>query len=169
MGGDGIYEHPTDGRLDLRLTWREPNPRREQTAQLIQAQLRDAGIDVQLDPAPDFNGINQGDFDVALFGYSGIVTPLIYADIYGTDTAGNVGLYSNPEVDALFERAGQELDPEARIDLLHEIDEILWEDLPVLPLFQVPELVAHTESVDGVEFNGYQGYTTNAHRWARTG
>ncbi len=166
---EGIYEHPTDGRLSVRLTWREPNARREQTAQLMQAQLQEAGIELEFTPAPDFTSINQGDFDIALFGYSGFLSPLIYTDIYGTDTDGNVGLYSNAEVDALFEQANQELDPEARVAMLHEIDQILWEDLPILPLFQVPELIAFDESVQNVEYNGYQGLTASAHRWTVAG
>ena len=165
-GGDGIYEHPTDGRLSLRLTWRDPNPRREQTAQLMQAQLQEAGIELELTPAPDFTSIDEGDFDIALFGNAGVVTPLLFADFYGTGTFNNEGSYSNAEVDALFERASQELDPAARVELLHEIDRILWEELPVLTLFQVPELIAYDESVENVEFNGYQGFTANAHRWA---
>ena len=32
---------PTAGRLGLRITWRDPNERRQSTAQLIQAQIGD--------------------------------------------------------------------------------------------------------------------------------
>ncbi|MGH9138540.1 MAG: ABC transporter family substrate-binding protein [Acidimicrobiales bacterium] len=168
-GAGGVYEHPADGRLSLRITWREPNPRREQTAQLVQASLAEAGIAVETAPAPDFAFLGEGNFDIALFGYTNFTVPSIYTNIYGTDGEGNVGRYSNPEVDTLFAEADQELDSAVRAGLLDRIDEILWEDLPVIPLFQVPEVLAFDSAVLNVEHNGYQGFTTNANEWAVSG
>ena len=54
LGADGVYAHPEKGRLSLRITWRDPNERRQSTAQLIQAQTKEAGIEINFAPQPDF-------------------------------------------------------------------------------------------------------------------
>ena len=70
-GADGVYEHPERGRLSMRITWRDPNERRQSTAQLIQAQLAEAGIEIVFAPQPDFEFLDAGNFDLALFGWTG--------------------------------------------------------------------------------------------------
>jgi peptide/nickel transport system substrate-binding protein len=169
LGGDGVYTHPTDGRLSVRFAWRDPNPRRSETAQLVQASLAEAGIELQLTPQPDFTFLGQGDFDIVIFGWTSITVPSGHTDIFASDGGSNNGRYANEEVDALFTDADQELDEDARSDLLNQIDEILWEDLPVLPLFQVPEFLAFSDSVTGVEHNGYDGFMYNAAEWSIAG
>ena len=165
LGADGIYEHPTDGRLSVRFAWRDPNPRREQTAQLVQSSLTEAGIEIQLDPRPDFTFLGQSDFDIVVFGWTSIAVASGHTDIFASEGGSNNGHYSNEEVDALFVQADQELDPAVRADLLTQIDEILWEELPVLPLFQVPEFLAFDDTIVNVEHNGYEGFTYNSNQW----
>ncbi len=165
LGSDGIYAHPTDGPLNVRLEYRTPNPRREQTAALVQAQLAEAGIGLTIDPKPDFTFLGTGDFDIALFGWTSITVVSGHTDIFSTTGGSNNGQYSNPEVDELFNQADAELDEETRAELLNEVDTILWDDLPVIPLFQVPEFLAWNERVGNVEHNGYNGFMYNAPRW----
>jgi peptide/nickel transport system substrate-binding protein len=165
LGEDGIYSHPTDGRLSLRFVWRQPNPRREQSFALAQASLAEAGIELVPAPRDDFTFLDAGEYDVTIFGWTNILVPSGFTDQFKTDGAVNYGSYSNPDVDALFVQADGELDPEIRAELLNEIDVILWEDLPVLPLFQVPEFLAWDTSVQNVEMNGYDGFFYNAHTW----
>jgi peptide/nickel transport system substrate-binding protein len=50
---------------------------------------------------------------------------------YGAE---NWGGYSNPQVDALIEEAGRELDRGRRLDLLHRAQRLALEDMPILPL-----------------------------------
>jgi peptide/nickel transport system substrate-binding protein len=135
----------------------------------MQAHLREIGVELDLAPAADFTPVDEGDFDLALFGFTGLVVPSVYSDVYRSDGFSNEGRYSNPEVDALLDQADHELDPDKRTQLIGEVDDLLWQDLPVIPLFQIPELVAYDESVQHVEYNGYQGFTTRADRWVRTG
>ena len=47
--GDGIYEHPEDGALTLRVGTTGGNRLREIQQELIQAQMADAGIDIVID------------------------------------------------------------------------------------------------------------------------
>ncbi len=51
-GADGIYEHPTDGRLSLRVGTTGGNQLRELQQQLIQAQMAEAGIEIVIENLP---------------------------------------------------------------------------------------------------------------------
>ena len=52
LNGDGIYEHPERGPLSLRVGTTGGNALRELQQQVIQAQLKDAGIDIVIDNVP---------------------------------------------------------------------------------------------------------------------
>jgi len=164
-GPDGIYAKGGQ-KLSLRITWRDPNPRRQQTAQLVQAQLKEAGIDIQLAPQPDFTFLDAGNFDIALFGWTGGTVLSSTTSIYVSDGGQNQAGLKIPKVDELYEKANVELDPEKRTDLMNQIDEVLWEEMPTIPLFQVPELLAYRDTVVGPKYNGFQGPTWNAHQWS---
>jgi peptide/nickel transport system substrate-binding protein len=49
LNGDGIFEHPEDGVLTLRVGTTGGNRLREIQQELIQAQMKDAGIDIVID------------------------------------------------------------------------------------------------------------------------
>lgn len=51
-GADGIYEHPDDGRLTLRVGTTGGNALRELQQQIIQAQMKEAGIEITIDNVP---------------------------------------------------------------------------------------------------------------------
>ena len=58
--------------------------------------------------------------------------------IFSSDSDSNFGKYANPEFDAGIKEAAAILDEGERADKLNELDELLWEDLPNIPLFQKP-------------------------------
>lgn len=59
--------------------------------------------------------------------------PENFADVlFHSDSAQNEGHYSNPELDALLERARVERDPDKRIELYQQAEEMIVEDAPVL-------------------------------------
>jgi peptide/nickel transport system substrate-binding protein len=165
LGSDGIF---TKGgkQLKVRITWRDPNPRREQTAQLVQQQLKQVGILIELAPQPNFNFLDEGNFDIALFGWTGGTELSANTSIYVPDGGQNFGDYKNPKVQELFDEANIDLDAKSRAKTMNEIDEILWEDMATLPLFQVPEFLAWRDVVIGPVYNGYQGPTWNMNRWS---
>lgn len=57
-GPDGIYEHPTDGRLTLRVGTTGGNALRELQQQIIQAQMKAAGIEITIDNVPGSDYFN---------------------------------------------------------------------------------------------------------------
>ena len=52
LGSDGIYEHPDDGKLTLRVGTTGGNALRELQQQIIQAQMGTAGIEIVIDNVP---------------------------------------------------------------------------------------------------------------------
>ena len=164
-GSDGIYAK-NGAKLTLRLMYRDPNARRKQTAELVQAQLKEAGIDVQPTARPDFVFLDSGDFDIALFGWTGGTVLSSTTSIYVPDGGQNYTGVKNPKVRELFDQANVELDEAKRHDLMNQIDEALWEDMATVPLFQVPEVLAFRDVVKGPQYNGYQGPTWNADKWS---
>jgi len=135
LGADGVY-----ARGDERASFRMPNP--GDIGALLQAQLRDAGVEVRMEGPQD--ALQKGDFDLALT--SRPTGPTEVAAQFSTGAGFNHGRYSNPAVDDLIRQADAELDPARRLALHHRIEEILWDDMPTLPLQQALGVVFHRDT-----------------------
>ena len=161
------------GPIQVRIGWRKDPAsltlRRVETIARIRASCAAAGFDVIDAGTPDFfvRGLPDGNFDLALFGWTG--SPLVHqtAERYVTGGPLNAGGYSSTAVDAAFGRLLQEIDPDRRTALLRQIDTLLWTDLQSVPLFALPALVATGPTVRGVRFNPSRpGLTWNAFDWS---
>ena len=170
MGDDGIYADADGNRLSIRLGRRDPNPRRQSTNELFIEQCKAAGVELTDDAAENFNAerLPAGDYDIALFAW--VATPFLSSNtsLYVPGGPQNWNNYANPEIQTLFDQANAEFDDAARAELMDQIDQILWDDMATLPLFQFQEMVAYSDSVSGVVFNGPLGVTWNANEWAVT-
>jgi peptide/nickel transport system substrate-binding protein len=165
--GDGIREK--DGtKLSFRIGRRDPNERRQTTIQLAKTQCAQAGMEIIEDAAENFNSerLPASDYDIALFAWVG--TPLLSSNqsIYSTGAGQNWNSYTNTEVDDLFVQGNAEFDHDARIDLYNQIDQLLWDDLITIPLFQFPDFQANREDIQNVIYNGAYGPTWNANEWS---
>jgi oligopeptide transport system substrate-binding protein len=72
--------------------------------------------------------------------------------LYGTGAGSNDGDYSNPEVDQLLDEGLAETDIDAANAKFQQVQEILFEDLPAIPLWYATVNGAWSESVENVEF-----------------
>ncbi|WP_205649334.1 ABC transporter substrate-binding protein [Agromyces sp. LHK192] len=72
--------------------------------------------------------------------------------IFGTGAGSNDGDYSNPEFDALLNEGAAATEVEAGIEKFQQAQEILFQDLPAIPLWYTNGMGAWGESVDNVEF-----------------
>ena len=170
LGSDGVYVDADGERLSLRLGRRDPNPRRQSTNELFAEQCKEAGIELTDDAAENFNAerLPASDYDIALFAW--VATPLLSSNtsIYVPGGGQNWNSYNNPEIQTLFDQANVELDPAKRAGLMDQIDQTLWADMATLPLFQFQEMVAYSDTVSNVVFNGPLGPTWNGNEWALT-
>ncbi|MFI2612999.1 ABC transporter family substrate-binding protein [Kitasatospora sp. NPDC018619] len=141
----------------------------KRTADALAAGLGDAGIAVEqvAAPAESFAGehLAAGDYDLALLSWPAGPSPAseqrsVYAkprpDPDGVpEPGGNFGRGGTEEIDRLFDRAAAEADPAARLDLLREADERIWQLGHSVPLYQRPELVGVRAGVVGAGAYGF--------------
>lgn len=148
--------------------------RRERIFAHIEGQLADVGIEAR----PDFDTpretlgrrLPDGDFELANFGWIGGPDPSGADPIFVCDGELNYADYCNEEISELVEGNTTILDEAERADVYNEADELLAEDVPLVPLFQVPVVLTFDDEVGGVRVNPTgQGPTWNAGDWYRPG
>lgn len=127
-------------------------------AEILQAQLADAGIKLTL-RASEFgtfySDVTSGRFEMyALRWISSNEDPDIFRYAFGSDRVppkgGNRGHYSNARVDALLGDAARITDEAERRKDYVEVQTILAEELPAVPLWYPNNEVVHTTRVMGI-------------------
>ncbi len=116
-------------------------------ATVVQAYWQDIGLKVNLETRDLATMVQQlyqerkldKPYDVMTSGWSQFgPEPNSYANQYiTTDALGpNLGNYHNPEVNALFAQAQKMTDFDERMAVYEQIEAILWDELPSLPLYR---------------------------------
>jgi peptide/nickel transport system substrate-binding protein len=159
--------------MTVRLAWRKDpaqlNKRRADTLALIAASCKQAGFNVVDTGTPDFfeKDLPNGNFDVAMYAWSG--SPLVTGSsgIYITKGGSNYQAYSSPKVDQLTASLNAEIDQTKQVDLMKQIDTELWNDLTTIPLFAFPGILATVPEAENVEYNAtQQELAWNAQEWS---
>ena len=151
---DGVYA--CDGRrLSLRLATIAGNARRQQTLEVIQRQLRQVGIEILPVYAPRdvlFGPILEGgNFDLILFSYLRFPdSPGTTVGLYGCGGVQNHAGYCQRLVTRDLDQAQRILDVNRQAQVLNRADAQLAKDVPVIPLFQNPYVVASDTNVRSV-------------------
>jgi peptide/nickel transport system substrate-binding protein len=156
-GATGIMEKGGK-KLSLRLSTTAGNKLREQQGVLIQAQLKDVGIDIRIDNSPAETLFGErlpgGNFDIANFAWVGTPFPAAGGyQIYSAASGSNFGKYNNKQVDEKLLAALAETDEVTRLGLLNEIDKMMWEDVPNIPLYQKPTFLAYNTKYVNISDN----------------
>jgi peptide/nickel transport system substrate-binding protein len=156
-GSDGIYAKGGK-KLSVRFTTVAGNKLRETTGELLQAQLKQFGVDLKianLDSQKFFGEtLPNGNFDIAQFAWVG--TPFTLSsnvDVYRTGGGGNYGQYKSKKVDQLFEQALSEIDPEKSAELGNQIDAQITADMPTIPLYTKPTFLAVRNTFTNIKDN----------------
>lgn len=142
--------HP-DG---IKLEFIVPNrPENQQVAQMIQAMVAEAGIQMEL-VSMEFATLVAagvaGDYQAEYIGWSGRLDPdgNIHSFVR-TGGGNNDAGYSNPQVDELLDAARATSDMDKRKDLYHQANVILNEDLPIAYLYNEAWLYGVSAKVQG--------------------
>lgn len=164
--GDGVREahgamYAEDGTpFTFTLYTNEGNSRRTAVGTIVQDQLGQVGIDVDFQTI-DFNTLLEvmdgQTFDAFILGWrqgypddpdlTQLFTPV--SDAVGGGS--NFTSYNNPEVTELNAQAKAVpgCEPEDRTPLYHEIQEIMQQDLPYVPLYSINGMYAARSNVQG--------------------
>ena len=149
-GGDGIRLH-----LTLKTSTDETT---RLLAAVLQQQLRPAGIDLQIRSAEFgtfYSDVTKGAFQIYALRWIGSnEDPDIFRYAYGSASfppkGGNRGRYSNPRLDALLQDADGSSDQSQRRTDYVEIQQLLAEDLPGIPLWYPDNEIIHNQRVDAI-------------------
>jgi peptide/nickel transport system substrate-binding protein len=149
----GWEDHDGDGILDrdgvpfrFTLMTNSGNPRRAKAAVIIQAGLKEIGIDVRIEQIESntfFERLRKKDYEAALSGWSAglFVDP---KDIWhsGPEYEFNFVSYDNPEVDRLIEEGLMEADPAKAREIWHQLQALVYADQPYAFLYWMDQIVA---------------------------
>lgn len=128
---------------------------------VMQQQLREVGIALDIrsfEFATFFSDVQHGAFQMyGLRWIGGNEDPDIFEYAFHSSkfppNGANRDYYSNPKVDALIDKARQEIDPQARKALYGEVQTILAHDLPYINLWYLNNVLVHTTRVRNLELN----------------
>lgn len=119
------------------------NPVRLQAAQIIQANLKEVGINAEIETVEWGTYLQmtaQGDFDVFIGGWVAgtsdsdiVLFPLLHSSYKGG--AGNRANFENSEYDRLVELGRKSTESSERIEAYSKAQEILAEENPLVPLY----------------------------------
>lgn len=170
-------------KLSLILMTTSGNKTREKIEQLLQAQWRQLGVDIQIQnqPAKVFFGdtMHRRKY-TGLAMYSWIKDPLALSDtLWRCDyipskknnwMGQNQPGWCNKEAHNILLQASQELDDAKRIALGKRFEEIWAEELPALPLYFRVSVSVTKKGLKNWKPTGMsQPMTWNAHKWAWAG
>jgi len=149
------------------------NPPRHDAVNLIADQFEELGLDMDvevLEWGTLFNRVDvEYDYDFSLWHTFFTVDPVLELNstMHSSNTGegdGNFSGYENPEADDLMDQYLAEPDDETRIELVHDLQRILMDDLPQMPAVDMPYLaVYNNEKVDNWESDlamGFNSYWT---------
>ena len=143
--GDGIREYKGEP-IKLRLWASTERPELPLAGKLVAGYLKDVGLKIvyqAMDPGSMVDSVYatkndelNPDFDMFVWGWAGDYDPGFILSVLTTDQINNWGDvgWSNTEYDRLYEAQDSELDPAARRVLVHQMQQIVAEECPYIPL-----------------------------------
>ena len=124
-------------------------------AKVIQSNLKEIGINCKLnvmEMAAWGEKISSGNFEMAMMaGFQG-PDPDALRKRVGTDQNLNFSMYSNADVDELLEKAKRLSKPEDRGPLYKEVQKILSDELPIIPIVEFASYYAVHKNISGVPY-----------------
>ena len=173
LGSDGIYEHPTDGRLSLRVGTTGGNRLREIQQELLQAKFGEAGIEIIIDNVEGgayfdipfgadhiacvTSGGQEGNCDtweLTQFAWVGGPWPGGQSASYRSYNENNPYGFVNEEFDALADECDATVDDDARAACYNTLDKYVTtlemdaeHGLFMLPITQKPSFYGYTSQL----------------------
>jgi peptide/nickel transport system substrate-binding protein len=161
--GDGVREMPGGGEpLEFRYFVRTSDQTTVDAAPFVQSWLEQIGIKAEVTAMSSGrlgDVINAGEYDLFDWGWIPDIDPNSILSYFtcdqrppdGTSYGNNDSYYCNPDYDELFLQQQSELDPQARLDMIHELQRIYYEDAAYAVKWYSPLLQAFRTDT----FTGY--------------
>lgn len=159
--GDGVLDKMIDGqkvpfRFEIKVN--SGNTTRKSVALILQDELKKHGIEPtvrELDWTIFLADVKTRKFDAVLLGWAMSVNEPDAYQVWHSSQAANKGSnhigYKNPRVDQILEQYRREFDPQKRIELYREFQQILRDEQPYTFLFVGKSIAAVHRRIHGVE------------------
>ena len=151
--GSGIREY--EGKdITLRLYARTESPQSQNCGKLITGWFEEIGLDIDYEVIDDgalgdkqynYDGDEFApDFDLFIWGWGGDVDPNFILSVLITDSIEDWSdsNWSNAEYDQLFLEQQTTIDVQERIAIVHEMQQIVYDESPYIPLVYPLDLLA---------------------------
>jgi peptide/nickel transport system substrate-binding protein len=165
------YPRNAEGkRFDLRVAWATGRDYEGRGAEILKDNLAKVGINVTIEASDRASYIDkvfkQWDFDMAFQLFTTGPDPTIsVTPRYHTKQIKRIPFvngmgYSNPALDKIFDEESSVVDRAKRAGMWKKAQQILFADLPALPIFEVPVVNLVSSKFEDVITNPY-GYIQN--------
>lgn len=127
--------NPSDISLSITTTDAETSKKQAEVCQEMWTET--LGINVTIQQVT-YNEVlsrqKSGDYEIAWGGWgSDYDDPYSYLELFKSDSSYNYSRYKNDQVDQLLDASQQEVDAKARMDMLHQAEQIIIDDGAFLP------------------------------------
>jgi len=147
--GDGVREDAKGKPLDFKLVGLSDYADEVNAAKMIVPYLKSVGIKARLEVMDEgaFNDILYGNHgvDMYVWAWGGDLDPSYQLSGFTTDQIlnNNDSCYSNPEYDKLFAEQSTTVDRARRVAVVHQMEQILYNDDPYVVLYYAANLQAY--------------------------
>ena len=94
---------------------------------------------------------NKGEFDLCSLAWAAdYPDPNAFLSCFESSSPMNNSHYTNPEFDRLLQESAFELDPDKRFGLLHQAEDVIMEDLGVIPIYSQGSSFLISDRVKGI-------------------
>ena len=152
-----LAEAGLEDGFETTFYFNDGNPQRAMIAEIVQAQLRALNIDISIEPVEWGTYMEvtaAGEAPMYALGWVTVTNdpdyglfPTLHSDNHGE--AGNRTFFANDEVDSLLDQAREETDPDVRLQLYTEAQEIIHEEAPWIFLWEGEDAYVIHNSVNG--------------------
>jgi peptide/nickel transport system substrate-binding protein len=132
--------------------------------ELIQNMLAQVNVALTITTVPisDFfdKYVTPGKFDFTVFSWMGTPFPIssgksIYLKPVGDKIQQNYSRIGSDELDRKYAEAVQELDPQKAIALANEVDNLIWEEVHSLTMYQRPDIWGAKKNLANIGASGF--------------
>jgi peptide/nickel transport system substrate-binding protein len=157
-GDDGILVNEAGDRFTILLNGPAGYPVLEQLLTYAQQEYANLGVEVTLEIdewSVHLDKYHNLQYDMLNNWWITPPDPDLY-DHYFSESPSNWWAYANPEMDEMLLQAREEADHEARVELYHQIQQMLSEELPVVYLYHQTEIQVMSQRTNGLPEMGYR-------------
>ncbi len=154
--GDGVRESADGAPLEFELITIADNLEEVKSGQMIVADLAEVGIkvnNVTMDSGALYDEIIGGTYDLFIWGWGSDVDPTVITGVLTTDQIGgnNEPFFSNERYDELFLLQQQEMDEEARREMVWEMQQIVYEEAPYI-------IIIYANNIQAIRSDRWTGF-----------